>query len=123
MEWRWVEGGIEFDGKIHAFVDLPAAKAKSVVEGMDSLLEILSVLRDARAAFREGRAKYEGAGKNLGDLLGEISRYEHLWETGYTGLSSLFVPALPVEKVEDGGRAQFAYSILLKLADRVNKRA
>lgn len=121
MEWKWVEGGVQFDGKMHAFTSITPFQAKAVVEGMERLIDVISILRNARQSFLEGAAQYRGAGQNLGYLLQEIQEQEGVYELGYTGLGSLFVPPLPVETVPEAERAKFTYETLLRIADRANK--
>ena len=123
VEWKWVEGGIQFDGSMHSLIELPAAKAAAVVNGMDRCMDVLSMLRSAKQSFQIGRAWYAGAGENYSALLGELASQERLWEAGYEGLGSLFAPSLPMGQLDPSVRAQFAYETLLQLSQRVNTPA
>lgn len=120
MEWKWIEGGLQFDGSNHVFSDVPPQKAKTLIEGLDRLVDVVSMLRDAKSAFHGGRARYAGAGDNYSNLLDELVSHENLWAAGYEELSKLFLPRLPVEKIDPTRRAQFMYETLLQLANRVN---
>lgn len=78
-EWTWGEKGVEiktFTGEVASFEVLPRVKESELLAYSNKVMtaaEILETLQDAKLAFNQGLASYEGAYENLQKLIPELN--------------------------------------------------
>lgn len=121
VAWRWAQGGVEFDGKLHGYTPrMEPRDVADLIEKVNRVAEMKDVLAQGRNAFGSGQANYVGCATNLEQLI--LGRRTSLlaWMELLGRLGGYFQPRIDPSKLGEEESTRFAYEATLHIAQHLD---